>query len=180
MEEFKKFNEVALPDRRNTYWVLINQETEEQRNYTLEDCYQEVESIKLHEGVPEEIRSQFNTARNLAIYTWFCYPFHQICEMKAFSTLEDAFKKVYGTENLKEKILKDIDSGRFSGAEFSCISDDRKDPDSIKELIEFLYDMRNKLAHGSAMLHPYSLINLRTIADLINQLFNEQEVKTSL
>ena len=92
METLKKFEEINLPDRRNKYYVIINRESGEKRNLELKDFYFEIESIKINDEAPEQIRSQFNIARNLAIYTWFCYPFHQISEMKAFSTVDYALK----------------------------------------------------------------------------------------
>lgn len=44
--------------------------------------------ITLSDSVPKEIVSQFNIARNLAVYSWFSYSFHQVSEMKAFSAVE--------------------------------------------------------------------------------------------
>ena len=92
MEQLKKLEEINLPDRRSDSFVICNQQTGQQRKYQLEDLYREVKSIELNECVPEDVRSQFNVARNTALYSWFCYPFHNVADMKTFSTLEMALR----------------------------------------------------------------------------------------
>ncbi len=184
MEELKKFEEVTIPDKRNTHRVLINCDTGEQRNIILEDWYKQVESIQLHDSVPGKIKSQFNIARNLAIYTWFCYPFHQLCEMKAFSTLEYALKEKYNCHvgfSEKSKVSfrglleKAVAEGLLKDSGFSHLKRDSKKEDDgwVKELPTLMCKFRNDLAHGSNTLHEGSWFNLRICADLINQLFNE-------
>jgi hypothetical protein len=180
MEQLKKFEDITQPDRRNNHLVVLNLEGG-QKKYGLEDLYQEVNSISLNEEVPEDIRSQFNVARNLALYTWFCYPFHNIADMKAFSTLEMSLKiriddpKVRG---LCKLIKKAIDKGLIKDRHFSHIKGQVTNPESIcyvEQLPEIIPDLRNDVAHGSTMLYPSSIMNLRICADFINQLFNKIE-----
>ena len=94
MEESKKYEEVNKPDIRNTFYVAINKKTGEQRPFALRDVYDMVSPINLSDRVPEEVRSQFNIVKNLYLYTWHCYAFFQVVELKCFSVLEYALKQV--------------------------------------------------------------------------------------
>ena len=70
MEKLKKFDEICLPDFRSTLYMIVNHETGLKRDFRIEDLYEQVRSIELQNTVPEDIRSQFNVARNLCLYTW--------------------------------------------------------------------------------------------------------------
>ncbi len=179
METFKRLDDIALPDVRNTLWVATNLETGEQRKMALSDIYESVALIDLHESVPDDVRSQFNVAKNLAVYTWYCYPFHQISELKAFSTLEMALRMKFGENGqrlgFKRLLRKAVASGLIKDIGFSHIADNVENPESTvytERLPDQMPDLRNNLAHGSCTLHPYSEINLQICADFINQLFH--------
>ena len=178
MEKFKKLGDIDHPDMRNTLWVVVNQETGQQRKLNLSDIYKSVELIDLGERVPDDVRSQFNVAKNLAIYTWYCYSFHQISELKAFSTLEMALRRKFGKDEqqlgLKKLLEMAVESGLIKDRGFSHISETLKNPDSTaytEQLPDLIPKFRNNLAHGSCTLHPYSVFNLQICADFINQLF---------
>ena len=178
METLKKLEEIEKPDTRNTHFVLINHETGEERSLTLEDFYKTVELIKLHERVPDNVRSQFNVARNLAIYTWFCYAFHQISELKAYSTLEMALRIKFDKNKvgLKQLLIEAVKSGLIKDRGFRNVKNTLKNLDSteyVKRLPELMPRFRNKLAHGSNMLTDSAFFNLQICADFINQLFTE-------
>lgn len=70
MEQLKSFEEIIKPDDQHS---LIDQVTG--TRLILRSLYSAIEEIELNESVPEKIRSQFNVARNLAIYTWYSYSF---------------------------------------------------------------------------------------------------------
>jgi hypothetical protein len=48
--------------------------------------------IVLHDGVPVEVREQFETARNLSLYSWFVYRFHPIASVPGYASLEAALR----------------------------------------------------------------------------------------
>lgn len=73
MEQFIAFKQILEPDSRNLHFVVENSTTGNQRSMTIGDVYHAVEGITLREEVPDDIRSQFNIAKNLAIYSWFSY-----------------------------------------------------------------------------------------------------------
>jgi len=187
MEELKKFEEVSLPDIRNTFWVTTNRKTGETRTLDLKDIYEGVKVVELHEGVPADVRSQFNIARNLAIYTWFSYPFHQISELKAFSTVEYALRKYYGADkdykySFEKLIQKAVSDGLIKDSGFSHIEDSviSSDPQNYsKKLPGLMPKFRNNLAHGSNTLDWGAVRNLQICADFINQLFQKTESQTA-
>jgi len=177
MEGLKKIDELCEPDERYRFYVIQDSATGIQRNLKINDIFDSVKSIELNENAPEDIRSQFNVARNLAIYSWYCYSFHQISEMKAFSTVEMALRAKLGgnTRGLKKLIQEAIKKGLLKDSGFRHI-DKPKHPDSIDyclKLPELMPKLRNTLAHGSTILHPGSVSNLSICADFINQLYPE-------
>ncbi len=70
MEEFKSLEEITAVDVRNTYFVLRNRETGKTRPQELRDHYDSVNRFVLSLSVPEKVRSRFNTAKNVLLYTW--------------------------------------------------------------------------------------------------------------
>jgi len=182
MEEVKRLEEITLPDNRNSYFKIINRETGHQREYRLEDLYEEIKSLELHDAVPDDVRSQFNVARNLSLYTWFSYSFHSVSVFKAFSTLEMALRIRLGESKkgtyLKALIKDAVKRGLIKDRYFSHIKENIVDPQStsyVEGLEDALAGLRNIDAHGSTMLGPWSVINLRICADFINRLFGKNE-----
>lgn len=179
MEKLKSFDELAEPDFRNTLW-----QTADGRKYSIEDHYSCVEHLTLHQGVPEKVRGQFNVARNIWLYSWHVYSFHQVAEMKAFSVLELALKtklddsKLRGLrQHLVEAVKKGYfrkDNFVFSGGARNCMTNE----EYVHGLPEFICHFRNKHAHEGTMLHPDSMQVLGTCADMINQLFKTAKSDT--
>ena len=101
MEEFKSLDEVTTVDRRNTYFVLRNRITGKTRPQELKDHYESVSRFVLSETVPEKVRSHFNTAKNVLLYTWFAYGFFPVAELQALNALELALKERIGEDGLK-------------------------------------------------------------------------------
>ncbi len=160
MEELKKLSEINSPDSRTTGFVRVDRETGQKKEYCICDLHGDVELIKLDERVPEEVQSQFNVARNLCLYSWYCYSFHNVACLQAYSTIELALRIRLGkAEDAKCTLRPLLDEALSKG----LISEDW-----IPEGIAYL---RNISAHGKLMIHPWSVMILRGIADNINQLF---------
>ncbi|MFC1750996.1 hypothetical protein ACFL2V_19575 [Pseudomonadota bacterium] len=72
-----------------------------QKNFvgTIEDRHSVLESINLSKSVPVDVIQLFETAKNLSLYSWFVYRFHQVSELIAFSALEMALRNRYLKEN---------------------------------------------------------------------------------
>lgn len=177
MEEFKLLASLTNPDERNLFWVAIDPSAGTSRSLTLDDIYDSVSEISLDDIVPENIKSQFNVAKNVAVYSWYCYSFHQVCEMKAYSTVEFALKQRLAKKfPLPKLINKAINFGLIKDAGFSHL---RKpvDEDSVeycKSLVGIMPKLRNGLAHGGTTLRPGAVRTLRICADFINQLYRNE------
>ena len=52
---------------------------------TIEEHYRDVAAIQLSEQVPEEIRDQFDTVRNLYLYSWYVYDFTVAADQYAYA-----------------------------------------------------------------------------------------------
>lgn len=143
MEELRKLEEIVLPDGRTSGFVIINRETGQKREFGIKDLYEEVELIKLDETVPKEVRSQFNAARNLCHYSWYCYSFHNVLCFKAYATIEMALRirlsKPEGVATLRPMMDEALAKGFLK--------------DEL--LSEAIADLRNLAAHGSPANGPW-------------------------
>src|SRR5438046_2846328 len=93
MESLKKFEEVCQPDIRQGYFATCDPSNPSGfRPLTLKDFYDDAETIQLHEGVPEQVRDNFQTARNLIIYSWFYYPLNVTAQLCAYTSAEFALR----------------------------------------------------------------------------------------
>lgn len=59
---------------------------------TLPQIHADLAAIELKRSVPREVRSLFETAKNVSLYSWYVYPFHQVAELTAFTALEYALR----------------------------------------------------------------------------------------
>jgi hypothetical protein len=62
----------------------------------LSDNHAVLSQMVLHAQVPSNVRQLFETAKNVSLYSWFVYRFHQVAEMVAFSALELALQERTG------------------------------------------------------------------------------------
>ncbi|MGZ5069262.1 MAG: hypothetical protein ACXWF8_07150 [Methylobacter sp.] len=176
MEKLKSFEALLEPDTRWANLVLVDQSSGQLRPIKLQDHYQALSLIKLSAGAPEDVQSQFNVALMLGTYAWLYYPFHQIAELKAYSTVEMAlhhrFPETKGSFN--KRLEHAVKCGVINDHGFSHVEANEQSPTEYSEKLPLLVSkLRNDLAHGSATLHPDSLFTLRNCAEIINQLFRE-------
>lgn len=102
MQEFKSFEDITTVDVRNTYFALRNRITGETRPQELKDHYDSVTRFNINYAAPETVRSRFNTAKNVLLYTWFVYDFYPVAELQALSALELALRERIGEKELKK------------------------------------------------------------------------------
>ncbi len=193
MERLKEFDELLNPDERQKAFAVINHVSGHYRSRTLRDIHDSAASIKLHGGVPEEIRSHFATALNLLVYSWYFYPFNVTAEFLAFVTVEFALKQRLNPDqkkaSFKQLLTKAVAQGLIKDEGFSHV---REQPEvdehlaheigmvsePVKSYVETLIKtvpyLRNELAHGTCMLHPNGASSVRICAELINQLFPDK------
>ena len=143
---------------------------------SLERLHNTVNSISLSTSVPQDITDQFDVARNLAVYSYFYYPFAQEMQAKLYTVIEYALRRcsgAHGRPHFKQMITDAVEQGLIKDAGFRHIqTPDPSNPYSRK-LPEIIPKLRNTLAHGSNQLTPDLIWPLERAADLINQLFPE-------
>ena len=62
------------------------------RPFELADLHKRLNLSELNAAVPETVRRQFETAKNLMLYSWFVFEFHTIAELQAYASLELALR----------------------------------------------------------------------------------------
>lgn len=167
MEKLKPREEVFLPDVRYLNRVNLDHSTGVVSEMTIDTIYEELEQIQLNPTVPKLVRSHFEIARNLTVYSWFVYSFNVVAAMQAFSSLEMAVKEKTGDK--RSSLKRQLDKV-FKGRQLVSGS---TPPVDLSRAISWL---RNDLAHGSTTLHGQGLTLVRTCADLINELFPPVQV----
>lgn len=103
-DPLKQVNQLLQPDIRSTRRVYRNPQTGEERQGTLEDHHACIAQYPLHDGIPEDIATQYDVARNLYAYAWFEYRFFNVAEAQVLTTLELAMKERIGDEAIKSYI----------------------------------------------------------------------------
>lgn len=172
MEEFIKFEEIIEPDERHG---LIDQLTG--IRLTLESLYRTLDGIKLLDSVPEEIQSQFNVTKNLAIYTWYSYSLNPVAQLKTYILIEHALKLKFEKDNwpFPKLIKKAISRGWVKDSGFSHIEADPQDNTKyVRNMIEVLPSLRNSAAHGSNGLNQHAVGHIQICAEWINQIFSPE------
>ena len=158
MEQLKRLEDIYQPDARYKNRVDLDLTTGTTTPMTAESIYSLVEPIQLNASVPDDVRSYFEVARNLAVYSWFVYSFHEVAVMQAMASLEMAAREKTGEaetpfKNLLEKL--------FPGRELASSI-------SLGKAVTYF---RNELAHGSTMITGQSAMFLRGCAELINEMY---------
>ncbi|MBI3430121.1 MAG: hypothetical protein HY050_08740 [Actinobacteria bacterium] len=64
----------------------------------IEDQHSRVEKLQLHSGVPEDVRVQFETTKNIYLYAWFVYRFYPVAQHHAYTCLEFALRERFESE----------------------------------------------------------------------------------
>lgn len=162
MEKLKPLEELCQPDVRYRNRIDLNLTTGEASETTIQSLYSVIEPITLSEKVPDEVRSHFEIARNLALYSWFVYSFNVVTAMQAYASLELALKQKTGKSRVKFK--KTLDS-TFEGR---LLSSPVGPPMKLAQVIS---EPRNDLAHGTTTMHGQGIAVLAICAELINELF---------
>ncbi len=85
-------------DSRNRCFSVLDPAIKNIRPLEIKDYHSSISKYQLNENVPENIRIQFETVKNLFLYSWFVYRFHSVSELCAFTCLELALRTRYGKE----------------------------------------------------------------------------------
>ncbi|MCB2081342.1 MAG: hypothetical protein H6908_02815 [Hyphomicrobiales bacterium] len=145
----------------------------------LEKLHAEIKQCLLDEVVPEDIRTNFVSACNTLLYSWFAYAISTTALIHAISTLEYALKKRICIQNKKNlglnKLLRQAEEkGLIHDGVFR-----HSFPEKTKRFIESISQIRNELMHGTSFLTDQGQILpfFRNISEVINCLFLEGKVE---
>jgi hypothetical protein len=94
MENLKAATELLEPDPRNLGFVKITAQ-EEIIRMTIGDFHKSAELIVLMNCVPEDVRSYFETIKNLFVFGWYHYPFCTLAAFLATTAVEMALRLRY-------------------------------------------------------------------------------------
>lgn len=89
---------VDTPDPRHSSFARIDLNNGGFRPVELKDFHADISKFVLNETVPQAIKVQFETAKNLYLYAWFIYRFFPVSELYSFTTLEFALRTRYASE----------------------------------------------------------------------------------
>lgn len=65
---------------------------------SIESHHAAVYLLILNDAVPENVRIQFETTKNLYLYAWFVYRFYPVAELHAYTCLELALRDRFGAD----------------------------------------------------------------------------------
>ena len=197
----KSIEEVFVSDPRHKSFVVYDEIKRNDRPLEINDLYLDLQEFILNPNVPEKVKTHFDTARNLYLYSWFVYRFYPVAELQAYASLEFALKEKFKKEKLrtpiglrlllKNALKKDwirdegirhynrIDKRRN---EYKTLVQDVYDFEQerankqntneyVKILVDALPSLRNTMAHGSSYLTNRVYLTFEICCDLINQLY---------
>ena len=123
----KPLEAVLEPDRRNAgeYPSFLGGGPRK-----IDSFHENISQYELIDLVPQDVRVQFETAKNLYLYSWFVYRFFNVADHLAYNTLEfglrelfkdclpDKYKDRFGNSSLKKLLSYAIDSGYIKNDDF--------------------------------------------------------------
>lgn len=173
-DQFKDFKQVLIPDERLLFWGDLEK--------NLKIFHSQINNIQLHIGVPVGIRVQFETAKNVLLYSFYAYRMSTVAKSYAYSVFERALtEKIISNSNsnnvkgLKRKIQIALDNQWISKNDFFLVPNLEKPRN--QETLDFVYDYftvrRNELQHEPKELGTLWDVteDLVIFANLINKLW---------
>ena len=171
MEEFKNLSEILEIDEKH---ILLSKVTGGLLDIEL--LHKTLYEIELNDNVPEEIKGQFNVARNMALYTYYFYALAPEVQHKTYTVIEYALKIRANSDKklmLKKLLAKAVEEKWIIDSGFRHIENPDEENSYCKSLIKTLPDLRNAAAHGQSFLLPDCVGHIEKCADFVNQLFDE-------
>lgn len=172
MEELKTLDSLEQIDDRH---VLLGQLTG--RIWSKEFLHATVSAITVNDSAPEDIKSQFNVARNLALYSYYCYSFAPVTQAATFTVIEFALKLKEGSSKkiaFMHLLEMAVRKGWIQDSGFRHIENPTEGNVYSTSLSTIIPSLRNDFAHGSNQLTPDIIFYLEVCADFVNQLFPER------
>lgn len=173
MEELKSLDELTEMDEKHRLMGAVCGGVP-----SLEKMHDFLSQERLNRQVPEEIKGQFNVAKNMALYSYYFYALAPEVHLKIYTLIEYALKLKVKPEKhmmLGKLLWVALTNGWVSDAGFRHIENPSPDNEWCKAMLKGIPDLRNSQAHGSSMLAGDCLHHITVCADFINQLFPQEE-----
>lgn len=181
-DQYKLRNEIFEPDPRS-----LNLESS--RGDYFENFHKSISTINLELNVPKEIIIQFETAKNVLLYSYYSYRMSSVANLFVYSVLEKAIKVKYKISNphdqnsdknqgLRKYMKIALKNGWIHKNDFFLF--DRENEDILdkeaEEMLHMFVDYRNDLSHSPEWLNfPWEVVNQFIICqNMINHIFNEK------
>ncbi len=74
---------------------------------SIEHHHNQLQQISLSSAVPSSARQLFETAKNLSLYSWFVYHFHQVSELISFSA-DGTYASAMGSEESMQQFIEEV------------------------------------------------------------------------
>jgi len=136
--------------------------------------YEQISNIQLSAKVFADIKTQFETAKNAYLYSWFAYRLAMVAWLQAYSSLELTLRLTAETQGFKIRRLRRL--LEKANSEKWIDFDEFIKTKSAEEYIKIKCNFRNNLSHGSHLLLSPEMI-LPFISDcacMINQVFEKE------
>ena len=173
MEEFKSLNELRVLDHKHKLMGGVCGFIP-----SLEGMHEYLSREILNEDVPDEIKGQFNVAKNMAIYSYFFYALAPEVHLKTYTIIEHALRlRVKSNKRMMLKALINhaVSQRWISDAGFRHITSPSSSNEWCKSMVDAIPHLRNSQAHGSSMLVGDCLHHISSCTDFVNQLFPENK-----
>ncbi len=178
-DQFKAKDKIHSPDERIENIIHHNDV-----NY-LSGLHSAIEKISLNKKVPKEVAIQFETARNVLLYSYFSYRMTTVAHLFIYSVLEKAIRDKHKTtypnetkyfKGLKDSLVYALKKGWIQKKDFYFFdinNDEITKTDSEKD-IDFFVQYRNELAHSPQwLLPPFEVAQHFTLFQkMINRMFS--------
>lgn len=176
MEKFKELSKLTEIDSRHLAFAKVTGNLPD-----LEKIHQLLSKETLNPEVPEDIQSQFNVARNMAIYSYFLYSLAPEVQHKTYTVIEFALRIKSEQHQIQKKSSKPmmlrqllklaLKKGWINDKGFRHVKNPSDSNQWCKDMVDTIPNLRNSQAHGTHLLVPDFYHHIRVCADFINQLF---------
>lgn len=169
MEEFKSLEMLSVMDEKHRLMGAVCGSIP-----SLKGMHDYLSKEVLNEKVPDEVRGQFNVAKNMAIYSYYFYALAPEVQLKTYTVIEHALRlkaKPKKTMMLKALINHAVSQRWVTDAGFRHLDASSSGNEWCKSMITVIPSLRNLKAHGSSMQVGDCLHHISSCADFINQLF---------
>jgi hypothetical protein len=169
MEEFKSLEELTEMDEKHRLMGAICGSVP-----SLKGIHKYLSKETLNDEVPEEVRGQFNVAKNMAIYSYYFYALAPEVHLKTYTIIEHALRLKANPKKpmmLKALINHAVSQRWIKDSGFRHIDNPSADNEWCKSMVDVMSSLRNSKAHGSSMQVGDCLPHISSCADFVNQLF---------